>query len=212
VLGVYELPYYILQHHPDSKITPLKLQKLLYYVKVWGIVAGTELYEGEFQKWTHGPVNPDVYHQYRSFAQEPIVVQPNGIQADVSGQEKELIDFIVAAYLPFSAISLSALTHKEAPWQNTPLNSVIGHDAILEYYSRQPFAKNFNPFDLANNPYYPVQSNSWYAYVLDMTPDDVERHTQFSSFQAYQTQLKQAQAETDGLDEALYTLLNQIAS
>lgn len=201
MLATYELPIYILQSHSDEKITPLKLQKLLYYVKVWGIVAGMDLYQGEFQKWTHGPVNPDVYHQYRSFARMPIVVQPNGIQAEVSGQEKELIDFIVAAYLPFSAISLSALTHKEAPWQDTPLNSVISHDAILDFYSRQPFAKNFNPFDLAHKPYYAVQSNSFYAYVLDMTPEDADRHAQFPSFEAYLSHFKQAKADTSGIDE-----------
>ena len=59
--GIYELPHYILATYADYKITPLKLQKLLYYAKVWGIVAGEELYQGEFKKWTHGPVNTEVY-------------------------------------------------------------------------------------------------------------------------------------------------------
>ncbi len=206
MLGTYELPHYILEQYSDSKITPLKMQKLLYYVKVWGIVAGVELYEGEFRKWKHGPVNLAIYDKYKSFERSPIIVQPSAVHINLGVPEEELIDFIVSAYMPFSAISLSAMTHKELPWQNTPPNDVISHDNILDFYSQQSFAKNFNPFDSASKPYFPVQSNSWYAYVLDMTPDDVERHSQFSSFQAYQTQLKQAQADTGVLNDALQNL------
>ncbi len=207
MLATYELPQYILGYYTKNKITPLKLQKLLYYAKVWGIVAGVELYQGKFEKWPHGPVNPDVYHQYKSFGRNPIVEPFNGYP-DFGGLEKELTDFIIEAYLPFSAISLSAMTHKESPWQDTPQNHIIDHDKILDFYSQQLFAHNFNPFDPVNKPYFPVQSNSWYAYILDMTTDDVERHTRFPSFQDYQTRLKQAQADTDDLSQALDNLFN----
>ncbi|MCB9104822.1 MAG: DUF4065 domain-containing protein [Anaerolineales bacterium] len=205
MLDTFELPHYILGHYSNSKITPLKLQKLLYYVKVWGIVAGVELYQGEFMRWEHGPVNADVYHRYKSFGRNPID-QPYTESPNFDGSKKELIDFIVAAYLPFSAISLSAMTHKESPWQNTPPNYVISHDKILDFYSQQLFAHNFNPFDPIKKPYFPVQSNSWYAYILDMTTDDVERHTRFSSFQDYQKRLKQAQDDTNDLNQALDNL------
>lgn len=200
MLDTFELPHYILKHYSKSKITPLKLQKMLYYVKVWSIVAGIELYQGEFVRWEHGPVNLDVYHQYKPFGRNPI--DQFHIEAvNFDGPEKELIDFIIAAYLPFSAISLSAMTHKESPWQDTSPNCVISHKKFFSFYSQQLFAHNFNPFDPINKPYFPVQSNSWYAYILDMTTDDVERHTQFSSFQDYQTRLKQAQADTDDFNK-----------
>ena len=94
MLGTYELPHYILEHYSDKNITPLKLQKLLYYVKVWGIVAGVELYQGEFLKWKHGPVNVDVYHHYKSFERGQIVMQPETARIDLGTQEKEMIDFI----------------------------------------------------------------------------------------------------------------------
>ncbi|MCB0210374.1 MAG: DUF4065 domain-containing protein [Anaerolineae bacterium] len=207
MLDTFELPHYILGHYSKSKITPLKLQKLLYYVKVWGIVAGVELYQGEFMRWEHGPVNADVYRQYKSFGRNPIV-QPYIESPSFDGLQKELIDFIIAAYVPFSAISLSAMTHKESPWQDTSPNCIISHDKILDFYSQQLFAHNFNPFDPIDKPYFPVQSNSWYAYILDMTTDDVERHTRFSSFQDYQTRLKQAQADTDDINQALDSLFN----
>jgi uncharacterized phage-associated protein len=207
MLDTYELPQYILGHYSTSNITPLKLQKILYYVKVWGIVAGLELYKGEFVKWEHGPVNTDIYQRYKNFGRNPIAQSDTG-HPNFDGPEKELIDFIILAYLPFSAISLSAMTHKELPWQDTPQNCVIDHDKIFNFYSQQLFAQNFNPFDPINKPYFPVQSNSWYAYILDMATDDVERHTKFSSFNDYQTRLKQAQSDTQDLSQALDNLFS----
>lgn len=209
MLDTYELPVYILGSYPNDKITPLKLQKLLYYVKVWGIVAGIDLYQGEFTKWAHGPVNVEIYDQYKSFGRNPIALSdpeyptPNG-----SGLGRELIDFVVSAYMPFSAISLSAMTHKESPWLSTPQNQIIEHAQILDFYSQQLFAQNFNPFDPVSKPFFPVQSNSWHAYILDMASDDVERHTRFSTFQAYQTQLKQAQSDNGDLSQALDKLFD----
>jgi uncharacterized phage-associated protein len=209
MLTTYELPRYILIHHSNNKITHLKLQGLLYYVKVWGVVAGIELYEGEFKKWKHGPVNTDVYDQYKHFGQNPIA-QPDIELPNLDDLEKKLIDFIILSHLPIPAISLSAMTYKELPWQNTSQNSVISHDKILDFYSQQPFAKNFNPFDPINKPYFVVRSNSWYAYTLDMTPDDAERHSQFPSFQDYQMRLKRTQANID-LNQALDSISSHTA-
>jgi len=207
MLDTYKLPQYILRRYSASKITHLKLQKLLYYLKVWGIVADVELYKGEFVRWEHGPVNKDVYHEYKPFGRNPIVA----IDAecpDFDDQVKELVHFIISAYLPFSAISLSAMTHKESPWRDTPQNCVISHDKILDFYSKQLFADNFKPFDPVRKPYFSVQSNSWYAYILDMETYDVERCTRFSSFQDYQTRLKQAQSDTEDLSQELDNIFN----
>ncbi len=129
MLATYELPQYILGYYTKNKITPLKLQKLLYYVKVWGIVAGVELYQGKFEKWPHGPVNPDVYHQYKSFGRNPIVESFNGYP-DFGGLEQELTDFIIEAYLPFSAISLSAMTHKELPVKAKPPRVTVSEKSL----------------------------------------------------------------------------------
>jgi len=203
MLNTFELPQYILGQYPHEKITHLKLQKLLYYVKVWGIVAGVELYQGEFKKWERGPVNIEVYHKYKSFGRDPIMQEPDTGQPNLDGLEKELTDFIVSSYIPISAISLSAMTHKESPWIDTPQNSVISHDKILKFYSQQPFAKNFNPFDVANKSYFVVQSNSWHAYTLDMTVDDMERNAQFSSFKDYLALSTQAQVDVEKLISSL---------
>jgi len=188
-----ELPQYILHQYPEAKITHLKLQKLLYYVKVWGIVAGKNLYGGTFHKWKHGPVNQEVYDEYKIYGQGCLVAPETALTPDA--ETKPLIDFILEVYMPYSAISLSAMTHQEPPWQNTPDQEVMSDEQIYAYYAKQSFAQNFNPFDLEHKPFYVVQSNSWHAFVMDMTTEDKQRHTKTSSYRAYKERQQRVRNE-----------------
>ena len=47
-------------------ISNLKLQKLLYYCQgTYLAIKGTPLFEHPIEAWEHGPVVPEVYHQYK---------------------------------------------------------------------------------------------------------------------------------------------------
>ena len=49
-------------------VSPLKLQKLLYYVQSWYMVFNgrqNTLFAQAPQAWVNGPVYPDIYYQYR---------------------------------------------------------------------------------------------------------------------------------------------------
>ncbi len=201
LMNPLDLPQYILYQYPEANITHLKLQKLLYYIKVWGIVAGKNLYAGTFHKWKYGPVNVEVYYQYKDYGQDDLTVPETALLPD--HERKPLIDFILDVYMPYRAISLSAMTHREPPWQNTPDQAVISDEQIYTYYAQQSFARNFNPFDPEHKPFYVVQSNSWYAFVLDMTAEDVQRHTQTASYQAYKERQQRAKDEIGGMLQRL---------
>ncbi len=176
------LAQYILHKYPN--ITHVKLQKLLYYLKVWGVIAGHNVVAGEFEKWTYGPVIPSVYHTYKSSGSNPI--PPSNTPTPMLDKTtQELVDFILEVYVPYQAFDLSAMTHRELPWDKIPDGTIITESQIQVAYAQLPFAQNFNPFDLAHKPYYVVQSNGWYAYVLDMNDEDARRSTQFSSYAAY---------------------------
>lgn len=203
------LPQYILYRHSNANITPQKLQILLYYVKAWGLVVGEELYEGEFYRWSHGPVNPEVYHKYKQYGRNPVPSQPVPPSMPFHDEKQALIDFILATYLPFSATSLSAMIQKEAPWYQTPNQAVISPATMRHYYSQQAFAKNFNPFDPANKPYYLVQSDAWHAFVLDMSDEDVQRHAQLGSYEKYLANLGQALADVSELEQSLADLIDR---
>lgn len=50
----------------ESLITPLKLQKLLYYAQAWSLVfRGKALFYEDIEAWVHGPVIPLVYQRYK---------------------------------------------------------------------------------------------------------------------------------------------------
>ncbi|VAW43341.1 hypothetical protein MNBD_CHLOROFLEXI01-3020 [hydrothermal vent metagenome] len=42
--------------------------KLAYYVNVWTLVAGyPQIMDAQFEKWEHGPVNKELYNEYKAY-------------------------------------------------------------------------------------------------------------------------------------------------
>jgi len=144
----------------------------LYYVYVWGIVSDHKIISDNFCKWQHGPVNPEVYHSYKSFGDTKIQPDPYDLAPTLSSEEKHFVDFIISNYVKFSAITLSAMTHQDKPWQDTSISTHITEDSIKSFYSSLHFSKNF-PID-ENKPFYPVETDLHYSFVLDFltTPND----------------------------------------
>lgn len=177
-------------------VTPLKLQKLLYYIKAWGIVADENLFPGDFRKWMYGPVNKNVYNNYREYGRNPIPYIPLAKDHEPKDKEKELIDFIGTCYAPFNPLTLSAMTHKEDPWRLTEKDHIIPPQLLLKYYSKQSFAKNF-PFDADGKPFYPVQSDLDCSFTMDMSKRDAKRITVYESYNTYLEHLKRASGEFD---------------
>jgi len=180
VMKPIELSYYILQNYSD--ISPMKLQKLLYYTKVWSVVSGEQFFDAEFEKWEYGPVNKETYQEFKKYGDKPI---PSTIAQPVSvlKSKEETLNVILDSYAPYDATTLSAMTHQDEPWKKAAPNSIISDKAISLYYSKQPFAKNF-PFN-ANRPFYPVQSDLHYAYIFDMSKKDAEAASVFPSYIEY---------------------------
>lgn len=189
--------YYVLSKYDN--VTPLKLQKLLYYLKAWGLVAGENLFEGEFEKWTHGPVNAEVYHKFKDFKSDAIAFS-KGIEfiAPFKGEEKTIADFILDCYAQYSAVTLSAMSHADLPWKNTQAGQVISEKSLLSYYSSLPFAKNF-PFDADKKPFYPVPTDTHYAYIFDMNSKDAASAQVYPSYKEYKAKQKAASEELQKL-------------
>lgn len=175
-----------------GQITPLKLQKLLYYIKAWGEVAGKKLLKAPFKKWDYGPVNPEVYHAYKEYGRKPIPFMK--VPKNPTGKEKKLIDFISTCYAQFNAVTLSAMTHEEKPWQETPKDKVISVRLMKEFYRKQPFAGNF-PFDPDRGPFYPVDSDSSHAFTMDMSEEEAEQVKTYSSYRSYLEHIQKASGE-----------------
>lgn len=188
------LAEFILASYPDKGITPMKLQKLAYYTKVWTLVAGKHTVMADFKKWDYGPVNQEIYHQYKSFGGDVI---PSGIVAkpDIDEQLEVFFTFILDNYVNFSAFALSAMTHNEDPWIETSQNATISDKSIVEYYSKQPFAKNFIKANPKVGPFHLLHSDSWHAFTLDMDSDEAAAFESYPSYDEFLKQSKKAENE-----------------
>ena len=102
-----------------SEITPLALQKLLYFAQGFQKAFNDEfIFKEDCEAWAHGPVYRDVYYKYRVYGYNPIE-ERELLFDDISltETEKELLDFIVLYFGCYSGKVLEDMTHSEEPWR-----------------------------------------------------------------------------------------------
>lgn len=175
---------YIIKKY-NGDVTPMKLQKLLYYIHVWSLVNGKKVFSNDvlFFAWKYGPVNPGIYHTYKHFGSNSIT--DIGDYSHINSGDFDFINFILDSYFPYNAITLSQTTHSEAPWIESYNNSqeVITDDQILNFYSHESFAQNF-PLG-SHQKYFPPKTNSYYTFTFDMNESDSAKESSFSSIDEY---------------------------
>lgn len=113
-------------------LTPMKLQKLLFYTQSWHLKLhnGTPLLDDLFARWKYGPVIPSLYHELKKYGscsiREPIriiqekneslvAVTPGIQKSDI--QAHRLISKIIEVYGGYTGTELSNMTHSpNAAW------------------------------------------------------------------------------------------------
>lgn len=119
-------------------ISNLKLQKLAYYAQGFCLALyGRPLFSERIEAWQHGPVVPDLYHQYKGYGSNAIPA-PEGLDySTYSVEEQKLLDEVYEVYGQFSAWKLRNMTHDEAPWRDMKdvVNGEITHDSLREFFS-----------------------------------------------------------------------------
>lgn len=106
----------IVERDAGSTITPLKLQKILYYAQGWHLALfDTELFGNDFEAWAHGPANVDIYTKYKTYGFSAIEA-PKG---DLPIIPEKLTDFLYSIWNTYGIYDgkyLEKLTHSETPW------------------------------------------------------------------------------------------------
>lgn len=116
-------------------ITPLKLQKMLYYNQAWHMVVfgrDNTLFEDVPEAWVNGPVYPVIHDEYKAYSIfSPLpcsafgITDESGISdqvQDLSGKmglsknQIQLIDSVNTLYGTKRDEALVFLTHSELPW------------------------------------------------------------------------------------------------
>lgn len=129
------------------EVTPLALQKMLYYIQgIYMVLFEGALYEEDCMAWVHGPVYESVYEMFRTFKYNPIddnrfVMFKKSFQT-LTEKEKEVIDLIIDTFGMYSGKTLESITHNEEPWKKAregylpmePSNVVIEKADIKKYF------------------------------------------------------------------------------
>ena len=106
----------------SDEITPLALQKILYYIQgMYMALFDKELYVEDCVAWVHGPVYESVYNLFKSFKYNPIdddrfVLLKDRFQT-LNQEEKEMIDLVLETFGMYSGKTLERITHQEEPWK-----------------------------------------------------------------------------------------------
>jgi uncharacterized phage-associated protein len=129
----------------DADMTNLKLQKLLYYAQGhWLAEHGEPLFPENIKAWTHGPVVPQVWHDYKD-AGRGLLSAPSEEEFNWNCVPSEVDDFLVRIwreYSGYSASGLRSMTHSEPPWRDAFATSdespKIGLEALLTHFRAHP--------------------------------------------------------------------------
>jgi len=130
-----------------KEVTPLALQKILYFIQgIYMVMFGKPLYKEDCMAWIHGPVYEEVYDLFKDFKYNPIedsrfAIFKNRFE-ELSEQEKMVIDLVINTFGKYSGKVLEGITHEEKPWKNArigyepsePSREIISKDEIRNYF------------------------------------------------------------------------------
>lgn len=127
-------------------ITPLALQKLLYYVQgFYSAFIGEYIFEEDCEAWIHGPVYNQIYHKYKDYRYHPIDRYKTNVDIFkqlLTEDEMEIIKNVVSNFGRYSGKLLEEMTHYEKPWRDARVglnsteksNRVIDKNSIKLYF------------------------------------------------------------------------------
>lgn len=136
-------------------VTPLKLQKLLYFIHAdYMCRHGAPLIREEFEAWAYGPVCPSVYAQFKEFSRSPITKRAvtfdprtrssSVIIANISEPFSHVVKPIFDIYIGVDAGILSSMSHRRGgPWDQARkqfeahrnINRVISDEMIVDAHN-----------------------------------------------------------------------------
>lgn len=117
----------------NRTLTQMQLQKLVYIANGWNFaINGAPLTVDDPQAWEYGPVYPELRRALRSYGGSPVTRPIKNAEyipgafdddpetearANLSEDERAVIDRVFRDYGKFHAFQLSALTHRDGtPW------------------------------------------------------------------------------------------------
>ena len=131
-----------------NEVTPLALQKLLYYSQAMSIMFYNKpLFEDYCEAWIHGPVYPLIYDKYKHYGCNVIefneCYELRNISEIICDKEIKLLDCVINIFGRYRAKILEKMTHDESPWiyarkglpESVPSNAKVEFELIEDYFN-----------------------------------------------------------------------------
>lgn len=132
--------------HSKYEVTNMSLQKLLYYIKAFGMLMLQDtMFPDSCEAWVHGPVFEVIYNKYKDFGKE-IITEEKDENLDfgflLEEKEKIVIDYVLKYFAVYNGTVLREFTHKEQPWneareglwENERSKKLITDEMIFSYF------------------------------------------------------------------------------
>lgn len=115
----------------NTGVTPMKLQKLMYFTyKRYLQVTGEPLFSERFEKWKYGPVLPSIFYEFNEFGKNNITRFAESANGNIAALNMnnldnpavQAVDYTWHKYKYYDGIVLSRLTHlSDSAWTKATL-------------------------------------------------------------------------------------------
>ena len=113
-----------------QSMSPKKLQKMLYYEYSWFLVLFNDssddlsqrLFDDTFEAWVHGPVNYEIYTEYKENGYHEIEQVHENMDKKFEPDVLDSLNEVFNIYSKYNGGELERLTHSEDPWKNARKN------------------------------------------------------------------------------------------
>jgi uncharacterized phage-associated protein len=144
-MNVLDVSAYFIQKASDSgstgergKLSPLKLQKILYFAQGWYLGNTSKaLFKEKIWAWKFGPVVKEVYDLYKGYGGGNLATMKLPCDSQPTQEDKDFLDQLWNQYGGESAEELVTATHNSDPWLDAfgnPYSKEITKAAMQRYF------------------------------------------------------------------------------
>mgnify|MGYP002861256523 CR=1 FL=1 len=155
MMTAIELSRYIIRLIKEQKtgiepeefdVTPLKLQKLLYYCQGYSLaLTGKPAFPEVIEAWKYGPVVESVYQEYKKYTGRIIPLSEGAKSKAPDDRLKEVVRLVVKEKSQYSGMTLAQKVKQERPYLESytgdDRRTVISEETLKEYFTEQQTEK-----------------------------------------------------------------------
>jgi uncharacterized phage-associated protein len=126
----------------DCELTPLKLQKIMYFAQGYYLVwKNKPFYYNRIEAWKYGPVIPQLYHYLKEYGSEDLCNHDLSTHTidNIDSETKGFLSWIWTTFKDYKAIELVNITHLHKPWIDgmKRQDSLISNNDIQYYFKKK---------------------------------------------------------------------------